>query len=110
MDAPLGVALGVATLSLLCTALHHLLPALAVGNVIHLVTLPDGGVELRMRCTPAILTMLHLAVHDKAMTMHHRHDDKPASFADMADHLETERQALAVRARSRPRPPLQAVG
>jgi hypothetical protein len=54
--------------------------------------------------------MLHLAVHDKAMTMHHRHDDKPASFADMADHLETERQALAVRARSRPRPPLQAVG
>jgi hypothetical protein len=88
------VAHEVATFTLLCSALHHLLPALTIGNVIHLVTLSNGEVEMRMRCCPKMLARVLVAVQDRALTVHSNGGGKPVSFAEMADHLEAQRQAL----------------
>lgn len=83
-----------ATLSLICTTLHHLLPAITIGNVIHLVTLPGGEVEMRMRCCPKMLDRLLVAFQDQSLVIRHHGERKGVTFGDLADSIEAQRQAL----------------
>jgi hypothetical protein len=46
---------------------------------------------MRMRCCPKMLARVLIAVKDRALTVQH---GQATSFAEMADHLEAQRQLL----------------
>jgi hypothetical protein len=89
------------TQTLICVAAHHLLPAItySVGALVTVARMEDGGLELRMRCTPDTLQRLRTAIRAGALVVDPS-GDRP-TFEDLARSVENERRRLIQRAEDR---------